>query len=126
MKGVFRHGRNFLPFLEVTFPCFSGKEYCQNSVGALGDWSKVRVQRIPETSGLGILTRPAQNMVFCAPPQAKLFPGCIFVVGADTAKRIVDPKYYGNSLVTARFSIKLHYGGGGIECFLIVVLDQRR
>jgi cytidyltransferase-like protein len=26
--------------------------------------------------------------------KATLFPGCIFVVGADTAARIVDPRYY--------------------------------
>ncbi|CAM9594504.1 unnamed protein product [Ectocarpus fasciculatus] len=32
-------------------------------------------------------------------PQARLFPGCAFVVGADTAKRIIDPRYYGNSQV---------------------------
>ncbi len=31
--------------------------------------------------------------------QARLFPGCAFVVGADTAKRIIDPRYYGNSVV---------------------------
>eukprot|EP00904_Undaria_pinnatifida_P000511 jgi/Undpi1/10460/HiC_scaffold_29.g12910.m1 len=31
--------------------------------------------------------------------KARLFPGCAFVVGADTAKRVVDPKYYGNSQV---------------------------
>mmetsp|Transcript_28355 Transcript_28355/g.39430 ORF Transcript_28355/g.39430 Transcript_28355/m.39430 type:complete len:195 (-) Transcript_28355:208-792(-) len=28
--------------------------------------------------------------------KSKLFPGCWFVVGADTAIRIVNPKYYGN------------------------------
>ena len=32
--------------------------------------------------------------------KARLFPGCAFVVGADTAKRVVDPKYYGNSQVS--------------------------
>ena len=26
--------------------------------------------------------------------KAKLFPGCVFVVGFDTALRIIDPKYY--------------------------------
>ncbi|CAM9967304.1 unnamed protein product, partial [Discosporangium mesarthrocarpum] len=31
--------------------------------------------------------------------KARLFPGCAFVVGADTAKRIVNPKYYNNSTV---------------------------
>ena len=28
--------------------------------------------------------------------KARLFPGCVFIAGADTACRIVDPKYYGN------------------------------
>jgi Cytidylyltransferase-like len=29
--------------------------------------------------------------------KAELFPGCVFVVGADTAARIVQPRFYGNS-----------------------------
>mmetsp|Transcript_8390 Transcript_8390/g.10068 ORF Transcript_8390/g.10068 Transcript_8390/m.10068 type:complete len:127 (-) Transcript_8390:2335-2715(-) len=29
--------------------------------------------------------------------KAKLFPGCVFVVGMDTAVRIIDPKYYNHS-----------------------------
>jgi hypothetical protein len=29
--------------------------------------------------------------------KAELFPGCTFVVGADTAARIVQPRFYGNS-----------------------------
>jgi hypothetical protein len=29
--------------------------------------------------------------------KARLFPGCTFVMGADTAQRLVDPKYYSNS-----------------------------
>lgn len=33
------------------------------------------------------------------PLQARLFPGCAFVVGADTAKRIIDPRYYEDSEV---------------------------
>jgi hypothetical protein len=28
--------------------------------------------------------------------KAALFPGCVFVVGVDTAARIVDPRYYGD------------------------------
>jgi hypothetical protein len=28
--------------------------------------------------------------------KAALFPGCVFVVGADTAARLVHPRYYGN------------------------------
>jgi hypothetical protein len=30
--------------------------------------------------------------------KAALFPGCVFVVGADTAARIVHPRYYRNDL----------------------------
>ncbi len=30
--------------------------------------------------------------------KAKLFPGCCFVVGFDTATRILDPRFYGNSV----------------------------
>ena len=30
-------------------------------------------------------------------PQARLFPGCTFVVGSDTIKRILDKKYYGGT-----------------------------
>src|SRR5262249_34434843 len=29
--------------------------------------------------------------------KAALFPGAIFVIGADTAERVVDPRYYENS-----------------------------
>jgi hypothetical protein len=28
--------------------------------------------------------------------KAKLFPGCVFVVGVDTAVRVVDPRFYGH------------------------------
>ncbi|UCH27791.1 MAG: hypothetical protein JSV66_09175 [Trueperaceae bacterium] len=31
--------------------------------------------------------------------KARLFPGCVFVVGADTAARVVDPRFYGDSRV---------------------------
>ena len=31
--------------------------------------------------------------------KAKLFPGCIFVVGVDTLDRMFNPKYYGGSVV---------------------------
>jgi hypothetical protein len=34
--------------------------------------------------------------------KAKLFPGCVFVVGADTAERIVDPRFYGGDLAGVR------------------------
>ena len=31
------------------------------------------------------------------PEKAELFPGCVFVVGADTAARIVQPRFYRDS-----------------------------
>ena len=31
--------------------------------------------------------------------KARLFPGTTFVIGADTAERLVAPKYYGNDEV---------------------------
>lgn len=30
--------------------------------------------------------------------KARLFPGCWFVVGYDTAKRVLDPKYFGGTV----------------------------
>jgi len=29
--------------------------------------------------------------------KAHIFPGCVFVIGFDTAVRLVDPRFYGNS-----------------------------
>ena len=29
--------------------------------------------------------------------KAELFPDCVFVIGADTATRIVQPRFYGDS-----------------------------
>ena len=34
--------------------------------------------------------------------KARLFPGCVFVVGADTAQRIVDARFYGGDLAGVR------------------------
>mmetsp|Transcript_34697 Transcript_34697/g.56295 ORF Transcript_34697/g.56295 Transcript_34697/m.56295 type:complete len:533 (+) Transcript_34697:12-1610(+) len=44
--------------------------------------------------------------------KAKLFPGCWFVVGADTAIRIVDPKYYENSKLAMYTAIMRLYDAG--------------
>ena len=38
--------------------------------------------------------------------KSKLFPNATFVVGVDTIRRIVDPKYYANSPVTMLQSIE--------------------
>eukprot|EP00903_Cladosiphon_okamuranus_P013749 g12799.t2 len=56
-----------------------------------------RVEQFSEPGGVGW---PHPVVVTRAPlfsQKARLFPGCAFVVGADTAKRIIDPRYYGNS-----------------------------
>jgi nicotinamide mononucleotide (NMN) deamidase PncC len=37
--------------------------------------------------------------------KARLFPGATFVVGIDTAERIAQPRYYGNSEVTMRAAL---------------------
>ncbi|CAM9486106.1 unnamed protein product, partial [Hapterophycus canaliculatus] len=42
--------------------------------------------------------------------KARLFPGCAFVVGADTAKRIIDPRYYGNSQMVSALAEIRHLG----------------
>eukprot|EP00752_Nemacystus_decipiens_P018478 g16568.t1 len=58
-----------------------------------------RAAQFSEPGGVGW---PHPVVVTRAPlfsQKARLFPGCSFVVGADTAKRIIDPRYYGNSQV---------------------------
>ncbi|CAM9210280.1 unnamed protein product [Scytosiphon promiscuus] len=58
-----------------------------------------RTAQFAEPGGVGW---PYPVVVTRAPlfsQKARLFPGCAFVVGADTAKRIIDPRYYGNSQV---------------------------
>ena len=43
--------------------------------------------------------------------KAELFPGCVFVIGWDTATRLVDPRYYDGSdaqLVSALENIRAH------------------
>ena len=45
--------------------------------------------------------------------KAALFPGCVFVVGADTAARLVSPRYYGDDpaeVVRALDEIRSHGG----------------
>jgi hypothetical protein len=44
--------------------------------------------------------------------KAKLFPNCTFVVGVDTAVRVLNPKYYNNSdveMLTALSTIRYSY-----------------
>src|SRR5688572_26307521 len=45
--------------------------------------------------------------------KASLFPGCVFVVGADTAVRLISPRYYGDDpaeVVRALDEIRSHGG----------------
>lgn len=51
--------------------------------------------------------------------QAKLFPGCKFVVGYDTAVRILNKKYYGEG--TASELVKALQHLHNLECSFIVV-----
>jgi len=62
--------------------------------------------------------------------KARLFPGCTFVIGWDTAVRLVDPKYYGGDaqrMVTALREIHGHGCGflvaGRIEGGVFHTLD---
>jgi hypothetical protein len=56
-------------------------------------------QRLPQFSGRAPvwLTRAPTFL-----DKAKLFPGAVFVIGADTAVRIVAPRYYADSIETMR------------------------
>lgn len=59
------------------------------------DESKVRdrihsIQKMTEDLSVGIVVTQAATFV----AKAKLFPGTVFVVGADTVERINHPKYY--------------------------------
>ena len=38
--------------------------------------------------------------------KARLFPGCTFVIGADTAPRVVEPAYYGDSPAAMRLALR--------------------
>jgi hypothetical protein len=48
--------------------------------------------RLPELSGNNVLLTRAPTFY----DKAQLAPGCVFVVGVDTLKRIADPRYYGD------------------------------
>ncbi|CAM9743791.1 unnamed protein product [Ectocarpus sp. 6 AP-2014] len=58
-----------------------------------------RVMQFSEPGGVGWPYPVAVTKAPLFSEKARLFPGCAFVVGADTAKRIIDPRYYGNSQV---------------------------
>ncbi|HKS88012.1 MAG TPA: hypothetical protein VJR70_01100, partial [Stellaceae bacterium] len=51
--------------------------------------------------------------------KARLFPGTIFVVGADTAERLFGPKYYGDD--AARMLVALDEIAGSGASFLVAV-----
>ena len=42
--------------------------------------------------------------------KAKLFPGCWFVVGMDTAARLLEPRYYGDSIDRRDDALRLFQG----------------
>ncbi|HEX3150894.1 MAG TPA: hypothetical protein VHR66_22640 [Gemmataceae bacterium] len=44
--------------------------------------------------------------------KAALFPGCVFVVGADTAVRLVQPRFYGNDVAEMRLALDEIRGHG--------------
>lgn len=44
--------------------------------------------------------------------KGRLFPGCPFVVGLDTALRIVDPRFYGDSLPQRDLALRQLLEGG--------------
>ena len=52
-------------------------------------------RRIAQFAGKGsvVITRAATFI-----EKARLFPGCTFVIGWDTAMRLVDPRYYGGAV----------------------------
>jgi hypothetical protein len=48
--------------------------------------------RLKQLAGRRVLLSRAPTFA----EKARLAPGCVFIVGADTLKRIADPKYYGD------------------------------
>jgi nicotinic acid mononucleotide adenylyltransferase len=66
-----------------------------------------RVQQFAAVGAAVVVTKAPRFL-----EKARLFPGCAFVIGADTAKRLLDTKYYGssvNEMVAALSEIK-HLG----------------
>lgn len=59
-------------------------------------------RRAEQFRGVGILV---VTHVPTFPQKARLFPGCAFVIGYDTAVRVVAPRYYGGEAAMFR---KLH------------------
>ncbi|RHY32387.1 hypothetical protein DYB32_002626 [Aphanomyces invadans] len=64
--------------------------------GALVDVADLtrRVQGLVETHHQRVVLTNASLFV----DKAALFPACVFAIGADTAVRLVDPKYYGHDV----------------------------
>ena len=74
---------------------------------ALGDAEVSRRLRQFEQRHVVELTRAPTFL-----QKSRLFPGTTFVVGADTAERIVHPRYYGNSEATMRAALDEIAGRG--------------
>ncbi len=67
---------------------------------------------------LGQFARPV--VLACAAlyrQKAALFPGCVFVIGYDTAERLFDPRYYGDSEVELQGALKEIEAAG---CYFLV------
>ncbi len=62
----------------------------------------VAVERIGAVGGQGSLIIDGAATF---PEKSDLYPGAVFVVGADTAARIVDPKYYGGDPAKMRVGL---------------------
>jgi hypothetical protein len=54
--------------------------------------------------------------------KARLFPGTTFVIGADTAERLVAPKYYGDDEVRMHAALE-EIGGSGCSFMVAVRID---
>jgi hypothetical protein len=62
------------------------------------------LQRLQQFTGRGLplaLTRAALYS-----QKAERFPGCVFVVGYDTAARLFEPRYYGDSVQAMHRSLE--------------------
>ena len=57
--------------------------------------------------------------------KTSLFKNCYFVVGADTAVRLVDPKYYGNSVESMATALRT-MSECGAKFVVAGRLDQRK
>ena len=72
----------------------------------------------PMHEGHVLLARPAEELRQ-QPSTSRLFPGTTFVIGPDTAERLVAPKYYGDDEV--RMDVALQEIANSGSSFLVAV-----